>query len=535
MARRRLDAAAYTVGWICALPIELAAAQVMLDEEHLPHDDIDSTQYTLGRIGSHNIVLACLPAGQMGIAPAAFSAGQTMSRFKSIRFGLMVGVGGGVPSAEADIRLGDVVVSQPYKQHGGVVQYDFGKTGRDGQMTRTGSLNAPPPALLHAVANLRARHYQGLAALTAHLAAFDLLPNFGRSQAGADVLFKSTYSHGGGATCEQCDKGSVVHRIAREGHEAVTIHYGTIASGNQVIKDGITRDRLSSELGGVLCFEMEAAGLMNGFPCLVVRGICDYADTHKNKSWQPYAAATAAAYTKELIGLVPSLAVERTDTVVGVRKYHVPFTLKGVPTGKFAARSEDTQKLEQVLLPFEGNMERRVLVVHGLGGMGKTQLAANFARHHQHDFSSVVWADGSSESSLKQSLAAFASRIPAGQIPDTSRAYTADQGGDAHTTARDVLNWLSIAGNSEWLMVIDNVDRDYERPDRDPEAYNVDEYLPEADHGSVLITTRLPQLGQLGDRWELKKVDLEQAKAIFAAWYDEQVGKSAWSQLWVFF
>jgi nucleoside phosphorylase len=89
----------------------------------------------------------------------------------------------------------------------------------------------------------------------------------------------------------------------------VTIHYGTIASGNQVIKDGISRDRLSAELGGVLCFEMEAAGLMNDFPCLVIRGICDYADSHKNKAWQPYAAATAAAYAKELL-----LTVQATDT-----------------------------------------------------------------------------------------------------------------------------------------------------------------------------------------------------------------------------
>lgn len=65
MAQRRLDAAAYTVGWICALPVELAAARIMLKEEHLPHDGVGSTQYTLGRIGSHNVVLACLPAGQM--------------------------------------------------------------------------------------------------------------------------------------------------------------------------------------------------------------------------------------------------------------------------------------------------------------------------------------------------------------------------------------------------------------------------------------------------------------------------------------
>jgi len=92
------------------------------------------------------------------------------------------------------------------------------------------------------------------------------------------------------------------------------VHYGTIASGNQVIKDGVTRDMLSSELGGVLCFEMEAAGLMNNFSCLVIRGICDYSDSHKNKSWQHYAAATAAACAKEILSLIPALEVEERTT-----------------------------------------------------------------------------------------------------------------------------------------------------------------------------------------------------------------------------
>jgi hypothetical protein len=78
-----------------------------------------------------------------------------------------------------------------------------------------------------------------------------------------------------------------------------------IASGNQVIKSGWKRNQISRELGGVLCFEMEAAGLMNEFPCVVIRGICDYADAHKNKEWQEYAAAVAAAYTKELITTLP--------------------------------------------------------------------------------------------------------------------------------------------------------------------------------------------------------------------------------------
>ena len=61
---------------------------------------------------------------------------------------------------------------------------------------------------------------------------------------------------------------------------------------------------------GVLCVEMEAAGLMDDFPCLVIRGICDYADSHKNKRWQPYAAATAAAYAKELLSTIPAHVVE---------------------------------------------------------------------------------------------------------------------------------------------------------------------------------------------------------------------------------
>ncbi len=70
------------------------------------------------------------------------------------------------------------------------------------------------------------------------------------------------------------------------------------------MKHGATRDRLREELG-ILCFETEAAGLVDTYPCVVVRGICDYADSHKNDLWQPYAAATAAAYAKELVLVIP--------------------------------------------------------------------------------------------------------------------------------------------------------------------------------------------------------------------------------------
>lgn len=93
---------------------------------------------------------------------------------------------------------------------------------------------------------------------------------------------------------ERCSEKNVVERLSRGGKEIV-VHYGTIASGNRFMRDAAERDRVSSKLGGVLCFEMETVGLMNSFPCLVVTGICHYVDSHKNKRWQAYAAGAAAA------------------------------------------------------------------------------------------------------------------------------------------------------------------------------------------------------------------------------------------------
>jgi nucleoside phosphorylase len=312
---RHLSRDHYTVGWVCALPIELAAAQAMLDDQHgdLPQNSDDANTYTLGRIGVHNVVLACLPAGQTGTNSAAAVAMQMKSTFRAIRFGLMVGIGGGVPNAEADIRLGDIVVSQPGKGHGGVVQYDFGKSTPSG-IERTGFLNAPPRILLTAVSKLRANHDLGKSDLLVHISKLGKLAKFSRDQAGDDVLFEAAYNHVGRSNCTSCDNAKKLRRKART-VDTPEIHYGTIASGNQVMRDGATRDQISSELGEVLCFEMEAAALMNSFPCLVIRGICDYADSHKNKRWQPYAAGTAAAYAKELLLVIPAADVVNTQTV----------------------------------------------------------------------------------------------------------------------------------------------------------------------------------------------------------------------------
>ncbi|KAF3031412.1 hypothetical protein E8E11_000070 [Didymella keratinophila] len=240
MTRRQLFREEYTVEWVCALSPELAAAKAMLDEEHGAISSDESNLYCVGSMAGHNVVIVCLPAGRIGNNPAAAVATQMQAAFKGLRFGLMVGIGGGVPSAKADIRLGDVVVSHPKSTFGGVVQYDMGKSIPRG-FRRTGLLNAPPQILLSAVNTVRAN----------------------------EMLNKS----------------------------------------NQVIKNATKRNKISNALDGVLCFEMEAARLMDTFPCLVIRGICDYADSHKNDEWQSYAAATAAAYAKELLTTIPAADV----------------------------------------------------------------------------------------------------------------------------------------------------------------------------------------------------------------------------------
>ncbi|KAL2862490.1 WD40-repeat-containing domain protein [Aspergillus lucknowensis] len=310
----------YTVGWICALKDELAVSQAMLDQVHpaLPRVGNDTNAYTLGRISQHNIVIACLPAGTTGTNAAAMVAVNLLRSFPKIRFGLMVGVGGGAPGDPSDdpyenLHLGDVVVSKPDGAYGGVVQYDFGKAVENGEFIRTGALNQPPTILMTAVQNLQAQHERKENAIRRYISRMlvsypRMARRFQHPGSEHDQLFLADYNHNdSGKDCSACDKGHLLPREPRDTHDPV-VHYGLIGSANQVMRSGTTREKLRKEID-ILCFEMEAAGLMNDFPCLVIRGICDYSDTHKNKRWQPYAAATAAAYAKELLEIIPATDV----------------------------------------------------------------------------------------------------------------------------------------------------------------------------------------------------------------------------------
>jgi nucleoside phosphorylase len=312
----------YTVAWISALPLEMAAARQMFDQFHdrLPQPVTDTNTYTLGSICGHNVVLACLPSGVYGTTSAATVVAQMRSTFPRLQYGLLVGIGGGAPSENVDIRLGDVVVSKPTRTYGGVVQYDYGKTVAGGLFEQSGMLNRPPEILLTATSKLQAElHYHenpiSNLLLKRSQANGGIGFGFPYPGQGRDVLFESTYAHvGSDDACQNCDTRHLVPRTAR-GSDEPKIHYGLIASANQVMKDGPTRDILTRNLD-ILCFEMEAAGLMNHLPSIVIRGICDYSDSHKHKDWQPYAALTAAAYGRLLLSAVPIPSSEKHDQVL---------------------------------------------------------------------------------------------------------------------------------------------------------------------------------------------------------------------------
>ncbi|KAH0558949.1 hypothetical protein GP486_004431 [Trichoglossum hirsutum] len=311
----------YTVGWICGIELEYVAAQVFLDEEHEGPERVsqnDKNDYTLGKIGKHNVVIAVLPNGEYGLTAAGNVANDMLHSFPNVKIGLMVGIGGGAPSPDRDIRLGDIVVSSPHNGQGSVFQYDFGKEiqGRGYKYTRL--LNEPPTVLNTAVAGLKAKYRRHGHQLEEAIKGIleknpRLQEEYKRPDPYTDRLYQTTHPHPRDKRRVNCseacgiDPPALVHRPERtEDKDIPKIHYGVIASGNTLMKNAEERDRLARERN-VLCFEMEAAGLRKDFPCLVIRGIYYYSDSHKNKEWRGYAAMAAAAYAKGLLcRIVPS-------------------------------------------------------------------------------------------------------------------------------------------------------------------------------------------------------------------------------------
>lgn len=286
----------YTVAWICALPkTELVVAGAMLDEEHpvLPAaDPQDTNVYLLGRIGPHNVVIACLPAKETGKASAAVVAKDLLRSFKGVRFGLMVGIGGGAPYYDADhsdsameidcedddfqdddsestrdIRLGDVVISLHSKSSEAVVQYDFGKSEQGKEFIRTGRLNKPPSIVLSAVGMLQGQFERKGHKLSERLSKMvsenpRMATKFEYPRLAKDQLFKSDFIHLEDTNnCRDCRGSLDINIVKRKKRDStdIVLHYGTIGSADQVMKDATLRDKWAQK-EKINCFEMEAAG-----------------------------------------------------------------------------------------------------------------------------------------------------------------------------------------------------------------------------------------------------------------------------------
>ncbi|EQB54037.1 hypothetical protein CGLO_06170 [Colletotrichum gloeosporioides Cg-14] len=518
----------YKVAWICPLEVEQIAALEMLDEEHpsLPKSPADHNVYSLGAVNGHNIVIASLY--QPGNCPAATVVAQMRMTFPNLRFCLLVGIGGGVP-VETDngmIRLGHVVVSKPAAGHSGTLQYDHGKA-RDGCLQRIGALAPPPAVLLNAAQDLEVKRARlDIDPVQQNVSRIDTrrrgLRRFQYPGAENDYLYPPHYAHmAQGAPCKAgCDPSKRIPRASDDDETYVTVHRGNVASGELVVKDSRLRDALAQQ-HELLCFEMEAAGAVSDFPCLVIRGISDYCDSHKNDMWHGYAAAVAAAYTRQLFFHLPVDEMQRQH--ISAHPYNLSFKLQGVNSvNNFVARQAELGRLHEALKWTE---DRRILVLHGLGGMGKTQTTIAYAKQHRNDYSAVIWLDASNETAVRQSCQRAAQRI-ASEIASVTYIQNAVNSRDLDETVVAVKRWLEEPENNRWLLVYDNYDdvefhaRDSSEQTRRPvvtetgsndggtvsKAYDIRPYFPETEHGAILITTRLSSVGRLGHSIQLEKL-----------------------------
>ncbi|CZR52868.1 uncharacterized protein PAC_02745 [Phialocephala subalpina] len=306
MPPKSLHISEYTVGWLCAIEEECYAASGMLDFRHSdPYPaPTDQNDYMYGEICSHNVVIVKLPTGHTGKAGASRTAVLFSESFPTIKIYLFVGIGGGMPWNSFEnkpIHLGDVVVASP---------------------TRTGLpaivyiIDQPITQLVIAVDRVARRYNLGDSPFHDHLKLLSPenlarqgvkynLDKFNRPDSKYDILFGPKSKHHNGDDCSGCARSDIA-RQSPPSDRNPEFHRGPIASGDSVIQSGEERDRLSEKYKGAICFEMEAAGVMFETHCLVIRGISDYADAHKGYKWHNYAAATAAAFARQLLYDMPT-------------------------------------------------------------------------------------------------------------------------------------------------------------------------------------------------------------------------------------
>ncbi|PYH42576.1 5'-methylthioadenosine/S-adenosylhomocysteine nucleosidase family protein [Aspergillus saccharolyticus JOP 1030-1] len=294
----------YLIGWICILPSEYYEASKMFDEVFDSSGIIrgrnDRNSYDIGHIGGHLVVMNCPAAGNNGEVHAARIASDMRSTFPSIRFMLLVGIGGGSPSRQ-DVRLGDVVLGTkvvPYR-HGKNTDHGFEVIGKTG---------TPPPILQSAMTRLGLKLRQDL---NIEATIQEVRP-YTVPRPATDNLYLPTYIHSSCCDCLRAEAqalGSLSVRNPRRGN-LVQVHQGVVGSADQVMKKASERDEYAGKQG-IICYEMEAVGIMETISCLTIRGISDYSDGHKNDDWHSYASLSAAVCAKELLKNIPAQDLER--------------------------------------------------------------------------------------------------------------------------------------------------------------------------------------------------------------------------------
>jgi len=176
-------------------------------------------------------------------------------------------------------------------------------------------------------------------------------------------------------------------------------------------------------------------------------------------------------------------------------------------TSAFIGRKSDLNLMKEQLMPSEVSERRKICVIHGVGGIGKTQLAIEYARLHKARYTSFFWLDGKTEESLVRSLLLIASRLPKSQIPNVDIQEIKGLE-ESKERAQEVLKWFNLKGNTQWLLVFDNIDKTSYEEDTESSSYNITQYFPRGDTGSIIITTRLQRLVSLGSQVHLHKLNV---------------------------
>ncbi|KAG5791915.1 hypothetical protein H9Q69_009056 [Fusarium xylarioides] len=503
----------FEIAIICALTLEADAIEALFDhhweDDGPPFDKEpgDPNAYSTGVIGRFNVVLAYMPG--MGKVNAATVAANCGKSFPSIKLALVVGICGVVPFSPTkdEIVLGDVIISN------GVIQYDFGRQLPE-RLARKDTLldvlGRPNPEIRGVLAKLKGlRHRRQLSAkIESFLDVLRQDPELHAEYPGSteDKLFEATYRHiDDHRSCKQAEcKGDLVKRSSlstTDGPPKPAVHFGLMASADTVMKSGEDRDRIAST-EDVIAFEMEGVGVWDSFPCIIIKGGCDYADSHKSKVWQRYAAATAAACAKAFLGFwVPSVTQDvvsltanlkrrcsladreyfdprkrlAEEPMIESRSHYLPLSRNK----NFTGRKGTIAKLQKLL--FTDQNGQQVALV-GLGGVGKTQIALQLAhlvkKEAQADRSySVIWMPALSMASFEQACTKMISEFG---IEKTNEE-------NAKETFR---KFLSSEKAGKWFLIIDNADNIETLYGSAEAPGGVAEFIPDWEHGYTLYTTR---------------------------------------------